>query len=113
TGNVLLGDPAWVRNLQTHDPDCHDRTADLPGISQRLGGTKMITDCSEDKGASGSPIFCSSEGKHYVVAVFIAESGAVRGRRVEFGQAWNVGEKIASCARQVAQLKSTTRRAAH
>jgi V8-like Glu-specific endopeptidase len=113
TGNVLLGDPAWVRDLQTHDPDCHDRTADLPAVTQRLGGTKMITDCSEDRGASGSPLFCSRGDKHYVVGVFVAESGPVVGRRVAFGQAWNVGEKIASCAKQVAQLKSTMRRAAH
>jgi V8-like Glu-specific endopeptidase len=105
TGPVLTGDPASIRNLQSYDPDCHDRSSEFSSTTGRLGANKMIIDCSGDKGASGSPIYCSSNGKHYVTSIFVGENGPLHAQAVPFGEAWNVAEKISSCAREVRNLQ--------
>jgi V8-like Glu-specific endopeptidase len=105
TGPVLQGDPAGIRNVQSYDPDCHDRSAEFPSSLERIGGDKMIIDCSGDKGASGSPIYCSANGEHYAVGIFVGENMPLHTEAVEFGRAWNFAEKIASCAGQVRNLE--------
>ena len=105
TGPVLQGDPGGIRNLQSYDPDCHDRSAEFSSSLERVGSNKMIIDCSGDKGASGSPIYCSTNGKHYVRGIFDGENAPLHAEAVPFGDAWNFAEKISSCARQVRILR--------
>ena len=112
TGPVLRGDPAGIRNLQSYDPDCHDRSADFPLSLERIGQNKMIVDCSGDRGASGSPIYCENMGEHYVVGIFSGENAPLHMEAVPFGVAWNFAERIGSCAKEVRILKESSRRAA-
>ena len=113
TGAVLRGDPAGIRNVQSYDSDCHDRSSEFDSALQRIGTDKMIIDCSGDKGASGSPIYCSANDKHYAVGIFSAENSPLHMEAVPFGAAWNYAEKISTCAMQVRKLKQTLYRAAH
>ena len=105
TGPVLQADPAGVRNLQSYDPNCHDRSAEFSSSLDRLGASKMIIDCSGDKGASGAPVYCSTNGQHYVEAIFDGENTPLHTQAVPFGSAWNFAEKIASCAKEIRALK--------
>jgi hypothetical protein len=113
TGPVLQADPPGVRNLQSYDPNCHDRSAEFSSSLQRLGPNKMILDCSGDKGASGAPVYCSIEGQHYVEAIFDGENAPLHAQAVPFGSSWNFAEKISSCAKEVRSLKQKLKPTGH
>jgi hypothetical protein len=105
TGAVLQVDPVGVKNLQSYDPNCHDRGAEFSSSLERIGANKKIIDCSGDKGSSGAPVYCSSNGRHSVNGIFDGENAPIQARAVPFGSSWNFAEKISSCAREVRNLK--------